>query len=39
MKDYAKEELTEALRAVTSIINKCEKAQGKFPEGLSSCAS
>ncbi len=33
MTQYTKEELTEALRAVTSIIHKCEKAQEKFPEG------
>lgn len=30
---YTKEELTEALRPVSSIINKCEKAQLKFTEG------
>lgn len=30
---YAKEELTEALRPVASIISKCEKAQIKFAEG------
>jgi hypothetical protein len=30
---YTKEELTEALRPVVSIISKCEKAQGKFEEG------
>lgn len=30
---YTPEELTEALRAINSIIHKCEKAQGKFPEG------
>jgi hypothetical protein len=35
MDQYTKEELTEALRAVTSIIHKCEKAQEKFPEGNS----
>lgn len=35
MNDYTKEELTEALRAVNSIISKCEKAQEKFPEGNS----
>lgn len=33
MPDYTKEELTEALRAVNSIIHKCEKAQEKFAEG------
>lgn len=30
---YTYEELTEALRAINSIIHKCEKAQEKFPEG------
>lgn len=30
---YTIEELTEALRAINSIIHKCEKAQEKFPEG------
>lgn len=35
MSDYTKGELEEALRAVNSIINKCEKAQEKFPEGNS----
>lgn len=30
---YTKEELTEALRPVSSIISKCEKAQLKFAEG------
>lgn len=30
---YTKEELTEALRPVVSVISKCEKAQGKFEEG------
>lgn len=33
--NYTKEELTEALRPVTSIISKCEKAQLKFAEGTS----
>ncbi len=33
MPDYTTEELTEALRAINSIIHKCEKAQEKFPEG------
>lgn len=33
MDQYTKEELTEALRAVSSVIHKCEKAQEKFPEG------
>ena len=32
---YTTHELTEALRATSSIINKCEKAQEKFPEGNS----
>lgn len=33
---YTKEELIEALRPVSSIINKCEKAHKlKFPEGTS----
>ena len=35
MTQYTGEELAEALRAVTSIIHKCEKAQEKFPEGTS----
>lgn len=35
MPDYTTEELTEALRAVSSVIHKCEKAQEKFPEGSS----
>lgn len=30
---YTKEELIEALRPVSSSINKCEKAQSKFAEG------
>jgi ribosomal protein L37AE/L43A len=30
---YTKEELIEALRPVSSIISKCEKAQLKFAEG------
>jgi hypothetical protein len=33
MKNYTREELSEALRAIHSIIHKCEKAQDKFPEG------
>jgi hypothetical protein len=33
MEKYTKEELTEALRAITSVIHKCEKAQEKFPGG------
>ena len=32
---YTKEELLEALRPVSSIISKCEKAQLKFAEGTS----
>jgi septation ring formation regulator EzrA len=32
---YTKDELTEALRPVSSIISKCEKAQLKFSEGTS----
>lgn len=35
MPDYSVAELTEALRAINSIIHKCEKAQEKFPEGNS----
>lgn len=35
MDEYSSEELTGALRAVNSIISKCEKAQEKFPEGNS----
>ena len=35
MEKYTTEELTEALRAINSIIHKCEKAQEKFPEGKS----
>lgn len=33
MLEYTKEELNEALRAINSIISKCEKAQEKFPNG------
>jgi len=33
--NYAKEELMEALRPISSIISKCEKAQQKFEEGAS----
>lgn len=33
--EYAKEEMTEALRPISSIISKCEKAQLKFAEGTS----
>lgn len=32
---YTKQELIEALRPVSSIISKCEKAQQKFAEGTS----
>lgn len=35
MDKYATEELIEALRPVSSIISKCEKAQLKFAEGTS----
>ena len=35
MNKYSNEELAEALRAINSIISKCEKAQEKFPEGNS----
>ncbi len=35
MDKYTKEELVEALRPVSSVINKCEKAQLKFAEGTS----
>lgn len=35
MPNYTAKELTEALRAINSIIHKCEKAQEKFPEGNS----
>lgn len=35
MPEYTPDELTDALRAVNSIIHKCEKAQQKFPEGNS----
>ncbi len=30
---YTKEELIEALRPVSSVISKCEKAQSKFEDG------
>jgi len=33
--EYTQEELTEALRAIRSVIHKCEKAREKFPEGNS----
>lgn len=32
---YTKEELTEALRPVVSVISKCEKTQVKFDQGTS----
>ena len=32
---YSKDELKEALRPVSSVISKCEKAQLKFAEGTS----
>ncbi len=35
MDKYTKEELIEALRPISSIISKCEKAQLKFAEGVS----
>ncbi|EPR10363.1 hypothetical protein [Ruminiclostridium papyrosolvens] len=35
MGKYTREELGEALRTVSSIINRCEKAQLKFVEGTS----
>jgi len=35
MDKYTNEELIEALRPVSSIISKCEKAQLKFAEGTS----
>lgn len=35
MNKYTNEELIEALRPVSSIISKCEKAQLKFVEGTS----
>nr|WP_315022516.1 hypothetical protein [uncultured Aminipila sp.] len=35
MDKYIKEELIEALRPVSSIISKCEKAQEKLAEGTS----
>lgn len=31
--DFTTEELTQALRAIDSIIHKCEKAKEKFPQG------
>lgn len=35
MAEYTKQELEDALKAINSIIHKCEKAQEKFPEGNS----
>ncbi len=35
MENYTKTELAEALRAVLSVIHKCEKAKEKFPDGTS----
>ncbi|MDR1631201.1 MAG: hypothetical protein LBS36_13470 [Oscillospiraceae bacterium] len=35
IENYTKEELTQALPPVSSIISKCEKAQLKFAEGSS----
>jgi uncharacterized protein Yka (UPF0111/DUF47 family) len=35
MYKYTNEELKEALKEVSSTINKCEKMQGKFEEGTS----
>lgn len=35
MKEYTKQELEAALKAVNSIIHKCERAQEKFSEGTS----
>ena len=32
---HTRKELSEALRAIDSIIGKCEKALGKFSEGVS----
>lgn len=35
MKDYTREDLREALRAISSLIGKCEKAQEKLKQGTS----
>jgi len=35
MEKFTKDELTEALRAVVSVIHKRKKAQEKFPGGTS----
>lgn len=33
MDNFTNEELAEALRAITSLLNKCEKAQEKLVQG------
>jgi len=38
MDNYTKEELEEALRAISSLISKCEKAQEKLTQGTSQWA-
>jgi hypothetical protein len=35
MADFTKEELEEALRAITSTVSKCEKVQPKLKQGTS----
>jgi hypothetical protein len=35
MNEFTKEELEEALRAITSMISKCEKVQPKLKQGTS----
>lgn len=35
MDNYTKKELEEALRAISSLISKCEKAQEKLAQGTS----
>ncbi len=35
MGNYTKEELEEALRAVASLVSKCEKAQERLSQGTS----
>jgi len=35
MEDFTKEDLSEALRAITSLLGKCEKAQEKLRQGTS----
>ena len=35
MDDLTKEDLTEALRAITSLLNKCENVKGNFLQGTS----